>query len=171
MGVEGKGEGEGLGSHPSTSWQGARLLRDTGPRARGLEAWGGLRACCRGQAGPCGPEGGHCCPELLGGGYRLQHGFSRAEKEPPRSLDVSRAPEPRCTRRGWRQVSLLGGAESRPRGPLGGAGSLPRRPLRGVGSRPCRPLPGRLCAEAGGAFITARPKLRSLHCLFALGVR
>lgn len=44
-------------------------------------------------------------------------------------------------------------------------------PLRGAGSRPCRPLPGRLCAEAGGAFITARPKLRCLHCLFALGVR
>lgn len=72
---------------------------------------------------------------------------------------------------GSRPRGPLGGAGSRPRRPLRGAGSRPRGPLRGAGSRPCRPLPGRLCAEAGGAFITARPKLRCLHCLFALGVR
>ena len=152
MGVE--GEGEGLGSCPSTSWQGMRLLRDTGPRARGLEAWGGHRACCRGQAGPCGPEGGHCypgcCPELLGGGYRLQHGFSRAEEEPCRSLDVSRAPEPRRTRRGRRQVSPLRGVHGAPLvGPLGGAERPPVARCGAQGAALVGPLGARGAALVG----------------------
>lgn len=70
---------------------------------------------------------------------------------------------------------------SRPRGPLGvpGHASVSRWGCRAALVARCgvqgAALVGRsqaeLCAEAGGAFITARPKLRCLHCLFALGVR
>ena len=47
----GSGEASALEAGPEpqrragSSWQGARLLRVTGPRARGLEVWGGQRAC------------------------------------------------------------------------------------------------------------------------------
>lgn len=82
-GSGGQERGARVGVTPPPPWQGARLLRDTGPEP-GIWRHGEVSMlAARSQAGPRGPEGGHCCPELLGGGYRLSASFSRAEKEPP----------------------------------------------------------------------------------------
>lgn len=180
------GRGRGFGVLPLHLLAGRAPSQGHGPSSQGPGGVGSSPCLLTGSGRAPGPEGGHCCPgrcpELLGGGYRLQHGFSRAEEEPCRSLDVSRAPEPRCTRRGRRQVS-----------PLGGTGSPPRRPPEG-----CRELPslarweaqrGPLWARWGawGPALVGRsqagwcgkrwrfnhwcPRLLSRCCLFVLGVR
>lgn len=128
----GQGRGEGPG-HTLHFLAGCALLRDTGPRARDLEAWGGLHACCQGQAGPRGLRGGHCCPErsvVTAPAWLLQ-----SRKEPPGA---------------WMSAEPLspgapgGVAPGQPAGRCRAARGLRRgvqraalavAPLRGVGSR------------------------------------